>query len=123
MQARHEGDVMKIEFPASRIALATDQFLKLEGARGARIATFSGSVWITQDGDSRDIVLGPRESFVLDSSGPSIVQALEPVELAIAEPAAQRRPGRLVERLKSFGAAARLALGPSAGHTPQAGRL
>ena len=113
---------MKIEFPASRIALATDQFLKLEGARGARIATCRGSVWITQDGDSRDIVLGPRESFVLDSAGPSIVQALEPVDLAITEPVRQPRTSGVAKWLKAFRAAARLAVGAPAGRTLQAGR-
>ena len=113
---------MKIEFPASRIALAADQFVKLEDAVGVRLVSRCGSVWITQDGDSRDIVLEAGEAFVLDRVGPSIVQALGPAVLAIAEPVRPRRPGGLVERLKSFAGAARLALAAAPGHGLQAGR-
>ena len=111
---------MKIEFPASHIVLAADQFLKLEGAVGVRISSRRGTVWITQDGDLRDVVLRPGEAFVIEREGPSIVQALEPAELAIVEPK-QASPGtRWFERTKSLGAAVRLALGASPGHSLKA---
>lgn len=111
---------MKIEFPASRIVLAEDQFLKLEGAVGARISSRRGSVWITQDGDIRDIVLERGDTFVIEREGPSIVQALEPAELAIVEPKQRSRAAQWVDRMKSLGTAVRLVLGASPGHSLQA---
>jgi len=111
---------MKIEFPASRFVLAADQFLKLEGAVGVRISNCSGSVWITQDGDSRDIVLKPGEAFVIDREGPSIVQALEAAEFAIVEPKQPSRRAGWIVRMTSLGTAVRLALGATPGHSLQA---
>ena len=108
---------MKIEFPASRFVLAADQFLKLEGAVGVRISSRSGSVWITQDGDIRDVVLEAGDTFVIERDGPSIVQALEPAELAIVEPKQRSRASHWVERAKSLGTAVRLALGANPGHS------
>ena len=41
-----------------------------------RVACLSGSLWITQDGDLRDIVLGAGESFELDRPGDALISAL-----------------------------------------------
>jgi len=111
---------MKIEFPATRFVLATDQFLKLEGAVGVRISSRRGSVWITQDGDIRDVVLKPGDAFVIEREGPSIVQALEPAELAIVEPKQPSRAAHWADRAKSLTTAVRLALGARPGHSLQA---
>lgn len=84
---------MKIEFSASAIVLAKGQFLNLSEAAGGRIVNEGGIVWITQDGDPRDIVLSKGESFVFDRGSPTIVQAFEPALVTIADPAARpRRP-------------------------------
>jgi len=111
---------MKIEFPATRFVLATDQFIKLEGAVGVRISSRRGSVWITQDGDIRDVVLEPGEAFVIERAGPSIVQALEPAELAIVEPKQRSRAAHWADRARSLITAVRLALGARPGHSLQA---
>ena len=111
---------MKIEFPATRFVLATDQFLKLEGAVGVRISSRRGSVWITQDGDIRDVVLKPGDAFVIEREGPSIVQALEPAELAIVEPKQPSRAAHWADRAQSLTTAVRLALGARPGHSLQA---
>jgi len=37
----------------------------------------AGQVWITQDGDPRDVILGPNETFTLDRTGHALVSALE----------------------------------------------
>lgn len=53
------------------------QTFQLRARRGERIECQSGELWITQDGDPRDIVLGPRECFTLDRSGTAVVSALK----------------------------------------------
>ena len=85
---------MKIEFSASGVVLAKDQFISLNGAEGVRIASQRGSVWITQDGDLRDVVLQPGESVVLGRGTPAIVQAFEPALITIVDPAPRRSAGR-----------------------------
>ena len=94
---------MKIEFSSSGVLLAKDQTLNLPDAAGVRVASQSGIVWITQDGDPRDIVLTPGESVVLERSTPTIVQAFEPALITIADPAPVRRAGHgagWLERLR-----------------------
>ena len=82
---------MKIEFSSSGVLLAKGQTLNLPDAAGVRVASQSGIVWITQDGDPRDIVLTPGDSVVLERSTPTIVQAFEPALITIADPKPVRR--------------------------------
>lgn len=81
---------MKTSVPARGIVLARGELLNLDGAEGARIVADRGTVWVTQDGDLRDIVLQDGESFELDRATPAIVQAFERSTVTIAEPT--RRP-------------------------------
>lgn len=69
---------MKIQLSQSEIGLSKRQTLRLTDGAGVRIEARSGAVWVTQDHDRRDIVLGPGESFTLDGRGLAIVQAFEP---------------------------------------------
>ena len=85
---------MKIEFSSSGVLLAKGQTLSLAEAAGVRVASQSGVVWITQDGDPRDIVLSAGDSVVLDRSTPTIVQAFEPALITIADPKPVRRSAR-----------------------------
>jgi hypothetical protein len=76
------------------MVLAPGQLLNLEHAAGIRIASRAGSVWITQDGDPRDIVLDAGEAFELDRDSPVIVQAIETAVVTLEDPAATARPRR-----------------------------
>jgi hypothetical protein len=49
---------------------------RVPAARGCRVECLSGSLWITQDGDYRDVVLAPGESFEFDRPGDALVSAL-----------------------------------------------
>ena len=53
------------------------QTFQLRARRGERIECQSGELWVTQDGDPRDIILGPRECFTLDRAGTAVVSALK----------------------------------------------
>ena len=57
------------------IALSAGQTQRLQDARGARVECLSGSLWITQYGDRRDIVLAPGETFTLDRDGVTLLHA------------------------------------------------
>lgn|SRR5574340_1813911 len=57
--------------------------LELCDAAGVRVADLSGSVWITLDGDTRDVVLGPGQSFDIDRGGVALVHATADARLEI----------------------------------------
>jgi hypothetical protein len=44
-------------------------------APGRRVECLSGSIWITQDGDPRDIVLAAGEAFDFDRRGDALLSA------------------------------------------------
>jgi hypothetical protein len=69
--------------PSPTTELTRGQLLRLRDERGRGIAVISGSVWLTQDADDRDILLGPGQSFVLDRPGLAIVQALQDTGLMV----------------------------------------
>lgn len=75
---------MDLEFNHNGLCLKSHQVLKVRGGIGHTIICHSGTVWVTQDRDRRDIVLGAGESFALDRNGLALVQALEQSAISIA---------------------------------------
>jgi hypothetical protein len=55
-------------------------------------------VWVTQDGDPRDVILRAGESFTLDREGPALVQAFQPGAISIS----RTDPLSVVARLAAF---------------------
>jgi Protein of unknown function (DUF2917) len=45
--------------------------------QGRRVELLSGSLWITQDGDRRDIVLKAGEAFDFDRRGDALLSAFD----------------------------------------------
>jgi hypothetical protein len=67
---------MQIDTRCARLALANQRTLRLRDALGATLQPVRGTLWITIDGDPRDIVLEAGESFVVDVDRPMVVAAL-----------------------------------------------
>lgn len=65
------------------IGLSKREVLALAGRPGTRIESRCGSIWVTQDGDLRDIVLAAGQAHVLDRAGPVLVQALDSALVAV----------------------------------------
>ena len=61
---------------ASR-SLAKGSVRHLPVRMGRSVECLSGSLWITQDGDRRDIVLGPGEAFAFDRRTDALLSAFD----------------------------------------------
>jgi hypothetical protein len=57
------------------INLARGDLLRIENARDMRLRVESGAVWITQERDTRDVMLESGESFQLDRDGTTLMSA------------------------------------------------
>lgn len=83
--------------------LAHRKVLALRARAGHRVLCLDGSVWVTQDGDPRDLVLDAGESFTLDRRGTALVYALADSSVEVhAAPSAPPRVDGLVRRLRDF---------------------
>ena len=57
--------------------LARNTLLALEGAQGLEVRVHRGAIWLTQQDDRRDIVIGTGEAFRLDREGRAVIEALQ----------------------------------------------
>lgn len=87
---------MDARFHASLAVLDRGEFHTLDRARGHTVAVCGGAVWLTQDGDERDVFLRAGERFVLDRPGPVLVEALAPTQLLVLEPSPMQWHARLL---------------------------
>ena len=76
-----EDDVLlnasiSLKIPGGILTLREKQLLHVHDAIGWTIKALTGTLWITQESDSRDIVLYDGDSFILDREGTALVTSL-----------------------------------------------
>jgi hypothetical protein len=69
------------------VGLPAQTVLRLDGAKGLQVTAVSGTVWLTQANDPRDIILTRGQSFILDREGRAIVYALKDAAAIVVGPA------------------------------------
>jgi len=79
---------MELNLKAPLLALAAGEVLTLDDARGIRIHARTGTVWVTEEANLRDHVVGPGETHVVTRGGRTLIQALQPAWVALGEPKA-----------------------------------
>ena len=67
---------MTLELKKGAVRLAANQTLKVVDGVGATVTALEGSVWITEENQSRDIVLDRGGSYRLRHRGVAIVNPL-----------------------------------------------
>ncbi len=68
------------------LELAHRDLHSLPDAAGVQIRCQSGSIWVTLDHDTRDIVLNPGQSFATPEHRRAIIFALEPARVSLEDP-------------------------------------
>jgi hypothetical protein len=82
---------MNIRLRTAPICLPQGQAALLDDARGARVHCRAGSVWVTQEGDRRDVVLEPGDSILIERDGMAVVSALRDASIDVQEVRVQGR--------------------------------
>jgi hypothetical protein len=59
------------------IDLGADEARRIESARGTVVTVLTGHLWLTQEGDDLDRVLGAGDEYALDREGVAVIQALD----------------------------------------------
>jgi DUF2917 family protein len=67
---------MDLSHPAASIAVRSGQPLRLPKGAGGHLAVLEGHVWLTLDGDPRDVVLSPGEQLFLERPEKALFSAL-----------------------------------------------
>jgi len=67
---------MNTDLKLPAITLRHGEAHRIEAGKGLLVQCLSGTVWLTQDNDPRDIVLEPGHEAVIERNGLSIVSAL-----------------------------------------------
>ena len=57
------------------LRLAAHETIRLDDARGTTLRVPRGTLWITLENDTRDIVLGAGEAFTIDRGGLTLAEA------------------------------------------------
>jgi len=76
---------MQLQLKTPVISLEPGQVVTLDDAQGTRIATRIGSVWVTEEGSTRDHVVGPGDAIVVMRPGRTVVQALRQSWISLAD--------------------------------------
>ena len=77
---------MNLELSQDGLCLKPKQLLKVHAGAGHAIVCHTGSLWVTQQRDWRDVVLEAGQSFTLDRDGLTLVQALAQSTVSVAPP-------------------------------------
>lgn len=68
---------MDLSHPAAGIAVRSGQPLRLAKGTGRHLAVLEGHVWLTLDGDPRDVVLSAGEHVFLERPEKALFSALD----------------------------------------------
>ena len=55
--------------------LAPNELVKLDGARGTTLRVTRGTLWVTQEDDTRDVVLSAGDTFTIHQGGLTLIEA------------------------------------------------
>jgi Protein of unknown function (DUF2917) len=84
------------------IALQARTVHRIDNGRGLQVTCVKGVVWITQEHDSRDIILSAGQSAVLDRRGLAVVYAFKDALVTVGAAMQLPAASRPAERARSY---------------------
>jgi hypothetical protein len=75
--------IMKPALDIRPVRLPRRAIHSIENGGGLEVTAVSGTVWITQSMDARDVILARGQSFVLDRKGRAVIYALKDAAIVI----------------------------------------
>jgi hypothetical protein len=82
----HEGGIMQIEINSSTFTLSPSSVLAVQDGTGTRVLCRTGILWVTQEGEVKDSVVGPGEVLTIHRPGRTVISALETSTLMLLGP-------------------------------------
>ena len=74
---------MHLQLESATLQIARGQLVRLEDAAGRVVRSRGGAVWVTEDGQLRDVVLRDGESYRLTGDALVIVHALRDAQVTV----------------------------------------
>ena len=75
---------MQLQLARPVIALEAGEVVSLDDAQGTRILARTGTVWVTEEGETRDHVVDAGDALIVARPGRTVLQALEPAWISLA---------------------------------------
>lgn len=82
--------------------LASNDWIGVDTCAGMELRVLAGAVWLTREGDTRDVVIAAGETFRFDGNGHALVEVLKDAHVELvtpARPAQMRRMAVAIRRL------------------------
>ena len=89
---------MNTDLNPAATRLAKGKLQRLQDSRGLRVLCLGGTLWLTQEGDPRDIILEAGDEFVIDHDGASFLSALADSSVLLLCPSPAPMPARPANR-------------------------
>jgi len=83
-----------MSFARASMCLEAGRGLSLKDAAGVVLTSLAGRVWLTMEGDTRDIDLRPGVAYTIERDGLTLVSALEPSLVEVRVPEGKVAPWR-----------------------------
>lgn len=94
---------MKICIESDQFQLIDGQSVGLPEIKGTQVQVLRGALWVTQEGDRRDLLLHDNDFLEIERDGVTVLQALGPTRFQVAERRPKTAPA--VSRWKALGMA------------------
>ena len=78
---------MHTDLKLAAISLPRGQLQRMQDARGQLVVCLQGSLWLTQEGDTRDVVLEVGDEVRIDRDGLTLLHALRDARYLLSDPA------------------------------------
>lgn len=76
--------------------MSRGSLLLIEHGRGMQIELWDGELWVTQEGDSRDYLIGPGAKFRLEREGIVLANSLKGARVTLTAPVPAHYADRIV---------------------------